>query len=81
MSEIRARLATSAAEIGASAWNACANPDGQADPHPFTRYEFFAALEQSGSATARQGWQPRASRSDRSKLRLSPPRKRRTHRP
>jgi predicted N-acyltransferase len=58
MSEIRARLATGAAEIGASAWNACANPDGLADPHPFTRYEFFAALEESGSATARKGWQP-----------------------
>jgi uncharacterized protein len=58
MSEVRARLATSAAEIGASDWNACANPDGQADPHPFTRHEFFAALEQSGSATARTGWQP-----------------------
>src|SRR5271156_5770479 len=58
MSEVRARLAASAAEIGQSAWNACANPDGAADPHPFTRYEFFAALEQSGSATARQGWQP-----------------------
>ena len=45
-------------EIGAPAWNACANPDGRADPHPFTRYEFFAALEQSGSAVARAGWQP-----------------------
>jgi predicted N-acyltransferase len=52
------RLATGAAEIGASAWNACANPEGRADPHPFTRYEFFDALEQSGSAAARTGWQP-----------------------
>ena len=45
-------------EIGADAWNACANPDGKADPHPFTRHEFFAALEGSGSASARAGWQP-----------------------
>jgi predicted N-acyltransferase len=52
------RLVTSAAEIGAPAWNRCANPQGAADPHPFTRYEFFEALEQSGSATARAGWQP-----------------------
>ena len=47
-----------AAEIGAAAWNRCANPDGVAAPYPFTRYEFFAALEQSGSATSRAGWQP-----------------------
>src|SRR5581483_7413429 len=47
-----------AAEIGAAAWNKCANPQGAADPHPFTRHEFFLALEQSGSASARAGWQP-----------------------
>jgi len=52
------RIATGAAEIGADAWNACANPHGVADPHPFTRYEFFAACEASGSATRRTGWQP-----------------------
>jgi predicted N-acyltransferase len=57
MSEFRARLASSAAEIGAAAWNACANPDGDACPHPFTQYEFFEGLEQSGSATAKTGWQ------------------------
>jgi predicted N-acyltransferase len=56
--EITARLAGPAASIGAAAWNACANPDGLTDPHPFTRYEFFAACEESGSATARNGWQP-----------------------
>jgi predicted N-acyltransferase len=52
------RIVTSAAEIGAAAWNTCANPGGQADPHPFTRYEFFQALEESGSAVAATGWQP-----------------------
>ncbi|MGD0190707.1 MAG: GNAT family N-acetyltransferase [Rhizomicrobium sp.] len=53
-----ARLVGSAAEIGAAAWNGCANPAAAADPHPFTRHEFFAALEDSGSATARTGWRP-----------------------
>ena len=53
-----ARLVTSAAAIGAAAWNALANPDGVNDPHPFTTYEFFAALEESGSATPATGWQP-----------------------
>ena len=58
MSEYRARLASSAAEIGRTAWNACANPQRSDDPHPFTQYAFFAALEESGSATAATGWQP-----------------------
>ena len=53
-----ARVAGSAAAIGAEAWNACANPDGSDDPHPFTRYAFFEACEASGSASARTGWRP-----------------------
>lgn len=53
-----AKLITSAAEIGAARWNALANPQGLAEPHPFTTYEFFAALEQSGSAARQTGWQP-----------------------
>ncbi|HWA68879.1 MAG TPA: GNAT family N-acetyltransferase [Rhizomicrobium sp.] len=53
-----ARLITSAAEIGAARWNSFANPKGLAEPHPFTSYEFFAALEESGSAAAETGWQP-----------------------
>ncbi len=52
------RIADGVAGIGAAAWNACANPQGQADPHPFSRFEFFDALEASGSAVARTGWQP-----------------------
>src|SRR5581483_3678564 len=56
--EVTARIAGSAADIGATAWNACANPVGSPDPNPFTRYEFFAACEQSGSATPRTGWRP-----------------------
>jgi predicted N-acyltransferase len=55
--EDSARLVTSAAEVGRARWNAFANPDKLADPHPFTTYEFFAALEESGSATRRTGWQ------------------------
>ncbi|HEV2560579.1 MAG TPA: GNAT family N-acetyltransferase [Rhizomicrobium sp.] len=55
---ITARLAGPASAIGEAAWNACANPVASADPHPFTRYEFFAALEESGSASARTGWRP-----------------------
>ena len=57
-SEITARLAGPVAAIGAEAWNACANPDALADPHPFTRYEFFEAAEESGSATVQTGWRP-----------------------
>jgi uncharacterized protein len=56
--EITVRLAGSVAEIGALAWNACANPDQKADPHPFCRYEFFDAAEESGSAATRTGWRP-----------------------
>ncbi|HVW73854.1 MAG TPA: GNAT family N-acetyltransferase [Rhizomicrobium sp.] len=51
-------MITSAAEVGRARWNAFANPHGLADPHPFTSYEFFAALEESGSATRQTGWQP-----------------------
>jgi len=53
-----ARLADSAAGIGAAVWNGCTNPAGLSDCHPFTRYEFYAALEESGSATPRTGWAP-----------------------
>jgi predicted N-acyltransferase len=53
-----ARLVGSAAEIGRARWNGLANPDGLPDPHPFTTWEFFTALEQSGSACAQAGWQP-----------------------
>jgi hypothetical protein len=55
---MKVRIADGAAGIGKESWNACANPDGVAKPHPFTRFEFFHALEASGSALARTGWQP-----------------------
>ena len=53
-----ARLASSAADIGAGTWNACANPAGATDSHPFTRFAFFDALERSGSACTKTGWRP-----------------------
>ncbi len=42
------------ADIPAEAWDACAGTD-----HPFTRHAFLLALEESGSVTARSGWDPR----------------------
>ena len=54
-----ARLAASAAEIGARRLERLRQSGRRAPiPHPFTRYEFFAALEESGSAVAETGWQP-----------------------
>ncbi|MBV8976302.1 MAG: N-acetyltransferase [Alphaproteobacteria bacterium] len=57
-SEFTARLVGPAARIGRANWNACANPENAALPNPFTRYEFFEAAEESGSATAKTGWRP-----------------------
>ena len=53
MAEFRARVLTGAADIAAADWNVCAGAD-----NPFVAHEFFAALEASGSACARTGWQP-----------------------
>ncbi|PWC53074.1 GNAT family N-acetyltransferase [Azospirillum sp. TSO22-1] len=40
-------------EVAAAEWDACAT-----DGNPFVRHAFLAALEESGSAGARTGWQP-----------------------
>jgi len=48
-----ARLAPGVASFAAADWDACA---GTADP--FLGHAFLSALEESGSATARTGWQP-----------------------
>ncbi|MET0248655.1 MAG: GNAT family N-acetyltransferase [Sphingobium sp.] len=53
MTEIVARVAQGVAGIDRDAWNACAGTD-----NPFVRWEFLAALEQSGSVGGRSGWQP-----------------------
>lgn len=53
MSEIRARILKSAADVPAAHWDACAGRD-----NPFVAHAFFTALEDSGSAVARTGWRP-----------------------
>ena len=53
MSEILARLGRGVASFEAADWDRCA---GAGDP--FLSHAFLAALEESGSAVARTGWQP-----------------------
>ena len=52
MADVRARVLAAAADMPAAQWDACGGPD-----NPFTRHAFIAALEASGSAVARTGWQ------------------------
>jgi len=53
VSELVARIARGVAAFEAAEWDACAGLD-----NPFTTHAFLSALEESGSATARAGWQP-----------------------
>ncbi|USI71801.1 GNAT family N-acetyltransferase [Sphingomonas morindae] len=53
MSAAIARVEKGVAAIDPAAWDACAGT-----ANPFVSHAFFAALEESGSATARAGWQP-----------------------
>jgi uncharacterized protein len=53
MSEILARLGRGVVSFDKTDWDRCA---GAGDP--FLSHAFLAALEESGSATARTGWQP-----------------------
>jgi len=46
-------------EVGAAEWDACAAPGAGRPTDPFTTHRFLAALESSGSVSARTGWQPR----------------------
>jgi predicted N-acyltransferase len=55
---MRAGTVSSVLEIGREAWNRLATPEGQPF-NPFVSFDFFAALEASGSATAKAGWAPR----------------------
>lgn len=48
-----ARLGRGVASFEASDWDRCAGADD-----PFLSHAFLSALEESGSATARTGWQP-----------------------
>jgi uncharacterized protein len=50
---VTVRLENGVAEINATSWDRCAGAD-----NPFIRHAFLAALEASGSATAKAGWQP-----------------------
>ena len=53
--DITLEAISSVRQIAAEDWDACANPQGSVI-NPFLSYAFFAALEDSGSATARTGW-------------------------
>ena len=50
------RVKTSPQEVDSVAWDALLQT--QANPSPFMRHAYLAALHQSGSATAKTGWQP-----------------------
>jgi hypothetical protein len=51
--EIVARVAPGVASFSAGDWDGCAGAH-----NPFLSHAFLSALEESGSATARTGWQP-----------------------
>lgn len=53
VSSVTARIADGVRQVPAVDWDACAGAD-----NPFLSHAFLAALEESGSATARTGWQP-----------------------
>ena len=53
MTSVTARLTDGVRAIPAADWDACAG-----SANPFLSHAFLAALEESGSAVARSGWQP-----------------------
>ena len=60
-SELQIRVVPAIAEVPAAAWDACANPYSASEVcpyNPFVSHAFLHALEASGSAGARTGWQP-----------------------
>jgi len=61
--DITLEAVSTARQIGAADWDACANPTSACPDggiyNPFVSYAFFDAVEQSGSACARTGWGPR----------------------
>jgi len=66
--ELSLRVANSIGDVGAEAWDACANPaeGAQQSPetilgceyNPFISHDFLWSLERSESVRARAGWQP-----------------------
>ncbi|SDG79039.1 GNAT family N-acetyltransferase [Pelagibacterium luteolum] len=57
-SELTVTVHPSTASIPASTWNRLAAGGSARPQNPFLEHAFFLALEESGSATARTGWQP-----------------------
>jgi predicted N-acyltransferase len=55
---LTATVHASTEEIPAATWNALVPSTGGRPDNPFLDHAFFLALEQSGSATRRSGWQP-----------------------
>lgn len=53
MAQVPVRVVGHASDIPLADWNACAG-----SANPFAQGEFFRALEASGSAAVRTGWQP-----------------------
>ena len=53
MKDVVARVGEGVASFDAAAWDKCAG-----DANPFVSHAFLSALETSGSATTRTGWQP-----------------------
>jgi uncharacterized protein len=56
MTGIKIRSISSLSDVGKSAWDAVANPQG-AEIDPFLSWDFLQALEESGCATPDTGWQ------------------------
>ncbi|MEO6394544.1 MAG: GNAT family N-acetyltransferase [Devosia sp.] len=56
---LTAKFHASADEIGADTWNGLVPSTAGRPDNPFLAHAFFSALEQSGSASRRTGWQPR----------------------
>src|SRR2546423_6986680 len=60
-SDLRIRVIPAIADVPAAAWDACGNPNSKSQDrvyNPFISHAFLSALEASGSAAARTGWQP-----------------------
>ena len=53
MNDVVARIGDGVAAFDAAEWDACAGT-----ANPFVSHAFLSALEESGSAVTRQGWQP-----------------------
>jgi hypothetical protein len=53
VTETTARMGEGVTSFSKDEWDACAGSD-----NPFVSHDFLSALEESGSATSRTGWQP-----------------------